>query len=131
MISSSTFRMRLGCQRGFGFIAMVFTLMGLAVLSAAIFLAFPPSESERGVRVTMQRADVLQAAIRKYKAQNATTAPNVLTDLVNTTGVPCAPDTSPSSSTYRSLKGWCGPYVDQMFTGTADEYLYDGWGLLF
>jgi len=118
-------------ESGFTFVGVLLLVMALALFVSALFLAIPPSESTRQVQLTMLRADLLQGAIRKYKLQNANSAPASLSNLVISTGTPCTVDTNSTHSTYRSLQGWCGPYLDLPIASAPNEFQTDGWGVLF
>ena len=116
-------------DQGFTFLGLILVVMIMAVFAAAFFIAIAPSDSTRDAQVTMQRADALRAGLRKFKLHNARTAPANLSKLIVTTGVACTVDTNTGSSTYKQLKGWCGPYLDQALSG--DGYQTDGWCVLF
>ncbi len=116
-------------QDGFTLLSVLMIILAMGLFSAGLFVSIAPSIKAQQVSLTYQRADVLQAAIRKYKLHNPG-APTTLTDLVVATATPCTVDGNTASATYRSLRGWCGPYVDQTMTVTND-YQTDGWGKPF
>lgn len=108
---------------------MIIITMGI---TAAVFIAaVPPMEGQGNLKLTFERSDTLQKALKKFKAQNGGAAPANLSTLMTTTGVPCNVDTNSNSSTYKQLIGWCGPYIDQAIVGAALEYQTDGWGKIF
>jgi competence protein ComGC len=118
-------------QAGFSFVGMILIIFALSVFTSALFLAIPQSNSGRDSQTTFNRAIVLQAAIKKFKLQHAGALPATLNDLVSASGAPCTVDTTPSSSTYKQLLGWCGPYIDRPLNGAALVYQIDGWGVSF
>ena len=118
-------------RHGFTFIGLILVITTLALITAALYLAIPPSESVRQSQATMVQASLIEAAIKKYKLGNAGLAPATLSNLVTTTGAPCTVVTNSSSSNYRNLVGWCGPYLDQPIASSPNAYQTDGWGVLF
>ena len=82
----------------------------------------------------MNKAAVLRAAINAYVLNHggaSGTNPPTLSSLVTTDGVACTTDNTAAHSTYLTLQGWCGPYIDQIFTQALNDYETDGWGTLF
>lgn len=93
------------------------------------------SPGDRSYRedLTEKRYAVLKTAVALFKAQSGGTLPANLDLMVNQGNQPaCTIDTNSSNtSTYQKQRGWCGPYVDQPFTGDGTSYLQDGYGTNF
>ena len=117
-------------EMGFSFFSMAILLAFLSMGSALIISMMSVDSQSGSAEVTFQKMDKIKAAISLYKTQNGDKAPNKIDDLVSKTGSPCSVDTNTNSSTYRTLQGWCGPYLDQEFTNSSD-FKRDGWGTTF
>ena len=118
-------------QSGFALflILVLMVIASIASLSGSILQT--PMKETRAMKITNEKRNVLLVAITRFKEDNGGTPPAILDELVTTTGTACAADTNPVSTTYRELQGWCGPYVDRVFTGAPDEFKTDGWGVTF
>lgn len=114
---------------GFTLISVLLIILAMGAFSTALFVSIAPSIKAGQVSLTYQRADVLQAAIKVYKMHNPS-APLTLGALVTPTATPCSVDINTASATYRKLRGWCGPYVDQTIAAVSD-FQIDGWGTIF
>ena len=117
-------------EDGFSLLVVVAIVFSLGAFAATVFLAIAPSQATRTTDVTFQRADVLKAAIAKFKANNGA-VPGTLQSLVTTTGTACTVNTDTTSANYRKMVGWCGPYVDLPVANASSEYRTDGWGTAF
>jgi type II secretory pathway pseudopilin PulG len=118
-------------SKGFTMVGLIAIILLLAAFTSAIYIVSGPSDLTRSVAVTMSRGHALELAIRHFKINFDGVVPVLLSNLVTTTGAPCAPDSNPNSSTYKQLKGWCGPYLDQPLASDANAYQTDGWGVNF
>jgi hypothetical protein len=94
-----------------------------ATISVSLLLT-EPQNTVTAVAATQRQLDTVSAAIARYKADTGAAPPN-LNALVTRTGANCAPDLDPSSPTFRALRGWCGPYLEQAI---GDLFQRDGWG---
>lgn len=121
-------------QCGFGLLSLVFLILSLSVAGITVMSLISPSSITKQGRETAQKAAILRAAIQSYQFSHggvSGTKPTLLNDLVVTDGVPCLIDNNPTHVTYLSLQGWCGPYVDQVFSQNASDFKTDGWGTPF
>jgi SNF family Na+-dependent transporter len=119
---------------GMSLFTLVIIIFMFASFTAATMLAMRPANNGRQTQETLTKADILQAALKKYKATNAGTPPATLNQLVTTTGTACVLDENTVSSHYQTVQGWCGPYVDQpnnSSTGASNDFQTDGWGTTF
>lgn len=116
-------------EAGFSFLAMVLILLLLVLGGVALTTALRPTLSSANLRTTNERVAELRVAIANYKVNHGgTTAPPTLAALVTDDGVVCDVDNVSTSATYLTLQGWCGPYIDQLFTNFPLQYQSDGWG---
>lgn len=133
---TSTSRSR---QAGFSLLGVLFLIL---VTSGAVLITvmLVPLTANRQTKETMMKGKALRAAIEAYKKDhlsfliaNGTTKPAALTALVTNDNLPgtCTFDNTPADATYKTLQGWCGPYLDQVIVENADDYRTDGWGTLF
>jgi type II secretory pathway pseudopilin PulG len=122
-------------ESGFGFIGMVFIVLLLAVSAITIALSVGSTLGAAQNRATDRRAKVLDWAIARYRTNHGGTAgtrPATLDALVVDESLPCAIDNDATHpSTYLTLQGWCGPYVDRYLTNAPQEFKTDGWGTAF
>jgi type II secretory pathway pseudopilin PulG len=118
-------------EKGFSFLTVLVVVLMLSMLTGSLFLLTGPAQSVGQSDVTFQRVDVLQSALRLYKVHHANTAPATLDALVTLTGAACTMNTTVGSPGYRKLQGWCGPYVNVVFTQDSNQFKTDGWGTLF
>lgn len=118
-------------QKGFAMIALMIFLIITSLASVTGWSMQTASREQDAVHQTDVKKKLLLEAIDRYQADHAGTAPTALVDLVTTTGAACAADTNNLSATYRTLQGWCGPYLDRAFTGDPSDYKTDGWGTEF
>ncbi len=110
----------------------VLLLLLLAALSvAAIFEMMISPRSTKSMDITTTRVAALRVAIAAYKKSHGGTAgiyPPTLSALVTTDGTACtAINTPATTATYLTLQGWCGPYIDSVFTQVATDFMNDGW----
>jgi competence protein ComGC len=131
-------RSALSNEHGFGLLTMVLMILTLSIATITIMTVIRPSESTRQSVETSTKAKSLRSGIQSYQFSHrdvngavAPTNPPTLDSLWVTDGVPCAIDNDPTHFTYLFLQGWCGPYVDRVFSQNADDYKTDGWGTLF
>ena len=121
-------------EAGFSLLSLVFLILVISFAGIAVTSAILPSALTRQVRETTDKAAAIRAGIQTYAFNHGgiggTHLPSLDT-LVATDGVACALDLTPSHSTYLSLQGWCGPYVDQVFLEDLNGFKTDGWGTLF
>ena len=115
-------------EEGFGFASLIILISFLALSSAMVFTMMTPITGNGSVDQTFQKMGVVQTAIAKYRLDHAGAPPNQLDDLVNAVAPPCTVDTNTSSSTYRKLQGWCGPYINQGFVQNPTDFKTDSWG---
>lgn len=108
---------------------MVLILLLLVLGGVALVTVVKPNFSTANLRTTNERVAELRVAIDAYKINHGgTTPPPTLAALVTDDGVVCDLDNAPASATYLTLQGWCGPYIDQLFTNFPLQYQSDGWG---
>jgi hypothetical protein len=107
--------------------------MVLSISVIGVIQLVAPALMTRNGRITVNRMDAIRSAVTTYKSHHGgTTRPSVLAHLVTTDGgAACAIDNNTASATYKSLQGWCGPYLDVVFQEFATEYKTDGWGTEF
>jgi type II secretory pathway pseudopilin PulG len=119
---------------GMSLLSLVFIIFMFTSFTAATMLAMRPADNGRQTQETLTKADIIEKALKKYKATNATTPPATLNQLVTTTGTPCILNETTSSPYYQTVQGWCGPYIERPITstaGAANDFLTDGWGTVF
>lgn len=92
-----------------------------------IITMLPSSTDSGSTEDTFKRMSTIQGAISVYKSQHGNAAPNNLDDLISKTGPNCDVDKNQNSATYRTLQGWCGPYLEKDFTNSSN-FKEDGWG---
>lgn len=129
MISRSAFR-KIFQEDAFSFLSVTILVMFLSLGSAMVISMLAPISGSGTAEGTLSQMIKIQSAITVYKSQNGNAAPNTLDNLISTTGTPCAPDTNTSSGTYRSLRGWCGPYLTNDFNNST-QFKQDAWGTQF
>lgn len=121
-------------EQGFGLLSMVFVILTLSIASVSVMTLINPSMVSGQNRETVLKAATLRSAITSYKFSHggATgTNPTTLDDLSTTDAVACVLDNAPTNTTYQFLQGWCGPYVDQVFSQNLNDFKTDGWGTAF
>jgi hypothetical protein len=118
---------------GFGVLGVILGVLLVALAVVGIIQLVNPAIMTRNGRITINRMETIKSAVAKYKANHsATTYPTSLDYLVSTDGgAACALDNTTSSTTYKTLQGWCGPYLDVTFSESATEFKTDGWGTVF
>lgn len=126
MTFRSLFKLR--SQAGFGLLQTLMILLAFTALVLVSVSMMDPVTRPAAANATNVRLDALKAAAIAYRAHIGNFPPD-LDALVTATGAACAPDSNPSSPTFRSLRGWCGPYLDREFQG-SDQFKRDGWGAL-
>lgn len=124
MTSSST------SEKGLGLIQVLFFLLFITISASVVVMNTTPIQKSGGSDLTWQRVDKIRAAIDSYRA-DVGSSPSSLDALTSAPSgsSTCSPDTNPSSSTYRKLRGWCGPYLERDPAG-SDLQKRDGWGTL-
>jgi hypothetical protein len=118
----------LGSQGGAGLIHVLFLLVSSTAMILVSVSLMEPAETPAATAKTIAALDRLKEASSRYQENVGSPPPN-LDALLVPAGAPCAPDTVPSSPTFRQLRGWCGPYLDQEISG-SDLFKRDGWGTL-
>jgi type II secretory pathway pseudopilin PulG len=133
-VSLSKLKINLRNEAGFSLLSLVFLILVLSFAGIAITVVLLPSALTRQSRETVDRAAELRVGILAYAFSHGgiggTHAPS-LDALVTTDGVACAMDLVPTDTTYLTLQGWCGPYVDQSILQSLSNFKTDGWGTLF
>ncbi len=114
-------------ESGFGLIQILFIALAVAIAASVAVMNADPLLSSGGSKETYARMDRLREAAALYRA-HGNGAPSSIDALFAAPNgaAPCAPDTNPSSSTFRQLRGWCGPYVQSDAAG-SDLPKRDGW----
>lgn len=116
-------------QSGLGMISVVLMLLVVSVTLTISFSLLEPQTRVGSVDETIQKMEKIRTAIVRYRTDGGSNPTN-LDRLISQSGSTCSPDTNPSSSTFRQLRGWCGPYLSAEFT-SGDLHKRDGWGSLF
>ena len=118
---------------GFGMVAVMITILLVALAAVGIIQLVNPALMTRNGRLTVDRMEIIKSAVAKYKANHGgSTQPTSLDHLVTTDGgAACALDNTTTNTTYKTLQGWCGPYVDVVFSENSTEYKTDAWGTAF
>jgi hypothetical protein len=130
MMSPSPFEPKLNTQ-GMGMISVITVILFTALAGTVVFGLIAPNLKVASTDETFKKMEAIKTAITLYRSHHSTTPPASLTDLVQTVGPPCDADTNPASPTYKTLQGWCGPYLDQPMAQNTDDYKTDGWGTAF
>ncbi len=121
-------------EQGFGLLSMVIVILTLSISAITVMTVINPSALTRQSRDTALKAATLRSAIQAYQFSHGGitgTNPPTLIDLSTTDGVACLMDNTPTNNTYQLLQGWCGPYIDQVFSQNLNDYKTDGWGTAF
>lgn len=119
---------------GYGIIAFLFVLLGLALTGAGVALTTRFLIDERNIAATRERLRRFAFAIsraqfstqssqqRQYES-DVGAPPAVLADLLTKPGpvAACA-----LNGAQQKLTGWCGPYVEKVFQG--ESTFGDAWG---
>jgi hypothetical protein len=123
-----------GPEAGIGFVGMMFVVLVSSLGAVMVVMLLTSGRATSQNAATQKKATVLLAAINRYKTHRAGASwPASLDRLVTTDGTACAADTSSVSATWRTIQGWCGPYVDVPFSSgaAANDFKTDGWGTTF
>lgn len=115
---------------GFSLLALLVTMMGVALVGTSYYLSTVTLSTGRELEVTLTRLKKLESASRKY-LNTTGRVPSPLTQLLtDSAGLPsCAVDANPDSVLYRQQFGWCGPYIElPPFSADQDSFYKDGWG---
>lgn len=119
-------------QSGFTLISVILILLVMAVGAASVTLLISPGLVSRQARDTNEKATLLQESIDEYADHHLGTPPPTLDSLVNDDGSGCIPDQDPGNGIYfAGLKGWCGPYLQSVFSEDAFGFKSDAWGVAF
>lgn len=123
---------RLG-SAGVGLLGMMLVILSLSLAVPLIMMVMSPGVDSQATQVSAMKADILRNGILLYQVNHGgSTLPPTLDDLVTTDAVPCVADNNPADgSKYKTMQGWCGPYVDQVFQQNPNDFKTDGWGNLF
>ena len=112
-------------NQGFSFLSVLFLLVILSATVTVGYMSLPPVQRENQSALTFKRMEEVRAAIIAYQQHHSGSSPATLNALVTATGPACSAITTPSDPNYKSLTGWCGPYLIQNIGGTLFN---DGWG---
>lgn len=110
-------------------ISVVLLLLVVSITLTVSVSLLEPQTRVASVDQTIQQMEKVRNAITRYRTDGGSN-PSNLDQLVSQAGSSCAPDTNPTSPSFRQLRGWCGPYLDTEFT-SGDLHKRDGWGSLF
>jgi len=116
------------------FLSLMMLMVATALSFAALYVMLQPSIRTSQNDQTQKKADALKAALIQFQGHYGTPLPTpstleYLSDDVNNDG--CVMDEDGASSTYGQLLGWCGPYVDSVWSTTPKAFMLDGWGTPF
>ncbi len=112
-----------------GMLSVVMLLLFVTVTVTVSISLMEPQQRAGNVDSTIQKMEVIKKAVGKYRTDSGSNPAN-LDQLISQAGGSCAPDLNPTSSTFRKLRGWCGPYLSLDFS-TGDLHKRDSWGSLF
>ena len=124
-------------NKGFGIVAILFALLGLALTAAGIAINASFLLDERAIAASRDRMRKLAIVISRNNFSTRSTGPRqyetdvgalptALSDLLAKPGpvAACAINTGT-----QKLTGWCGPYTERVFTG--ENTFSDAWGTAF
>jgi hypothetical protein len=116
-------------QSGKGMLTEVLMLL-LVTITLGVSVSLLDSQEKTGdAGDSLKRREVIKVAIGKHKADSGSNPTNLDLLVSNQTGS-CSPDVNTASPTFRTLRGWCGPYLSLEFT-QGDLHKRDSWGSLF
>lgn len=116
---------------GMGLLSVVIMMGMILVGSYSALVIIQSRNSGFEARATAQNAEQVIQAIRNYQRHHLGAAPKFLDQLYQNVGEKeCSSYLDEKKDSVLSLKGWCGPYLDEMFVGFREE-LFDGWGVDF
>lgn len=116
-------------QSGMGMLTVVLMLL-LVTITLGVSVSLLDSQEKTGdAGDSLQKMEKIKTAIAKHKADSGSNPANLDLLVSNPTGA-CVPDTNPASATFRTLRGWCGPYLSFEFT-QGDLHKRDSWGSVF
>lgn len=122
-------------NKGFSFLAVVMLLFAAVLAATVIFIAINPTRSTAALKQTADKARLLRIALADFRKNHGGASgawPTSLGYLTATDGgAACAFDNTITSPTYLTLQGWCGPYVDVVFSNLPNDFQTDGWGINF
>jgi type II secretory pathway pseudopilin PulG len=118
-------------NRGFSLMGMILLTIIISGLSGTAYILLEPSFTSNRFKRSEEKMNQINSAINVYKTHHSGTAPAVHDHLVTPVAPPCSVNTDPASSFYRSLQGWCGPYIDQVIAENANDFKTDEWGTAF
>jgi len=116
-------------EAGISFMTLIFVMVFSAWSVAAVITVVDPGLRTGSEDLTQRRFKTIQTAVSNYRSHVGAWPVN-LDGLVSDTASAgaCTMDVSPASPTFRSLLGWCGPYVEQIFSGDSTSFKRDGYG---
>ncbi len=76
---------------------------------------------------TLDKLETIKNAILTFES-NVGSKPTALSELITAQSPGCSVDTNTNSSSYRSLQGWCGPYLKIPLDDQTFYYFSDSWG---
>ena len=117
---------------GFSLLGVLLLVLATTAAGAFITAMIVPMASNRQAHETLLKGKALRLAIDAYKANHGA-GPGALAALVTNDNNPatCTFDNVPASPTYLTLRGWCGPYLDQAIVENAADFARDGWASAF
>jgi hypothetical protein len=119
-------------ESGMSLLSVIFILFISSLMVAVGYLNTAPIDDQSRMSQTIARMEKIQAAVALYRTHNGA-APATLDALVTrppATPV-CSVDSDTASASYRTLRGWCGPYIDVSIQQAATLFKTDGWGMAF
>lgn len=111
---------------GFSGLAIITIMLAMSV--GITFVNLGPDLLHQRNDQTLVSLEALKKAIELYRTHHGGVGPPTLANLVTLVAPPCAVDTNSASPTYRTIQGWCGPYVDVSVSQNPNGYMIDEWG---
>lgn len=116
---------------GFSLLGILMALMAVSTTATIFLLNAPVQNSDKQLTITLKRMKTLSLAIMNYKVNNVVIPPTLDRLLTQGAEPNCAINTNSSSTSYRQLRGWCGPYIKITFAEDANSFKIDGWDTQF
>lgn len=118
-------------QKGMSLLMVVMILATLTVTVTTAYLSIQTSLMTGRDKKTEAQIEILLSGLYRYRSHHANTFPATLDNLIVPNNPACAADNNSASPTYRSIQGWCGPYIDQFTQQSPNAFKTDGWGTIF